>query len=214
MKIIIFDTETTGLPKGKNISFEDVEKWPYIVQFSWLEIILGDKPSYELNNYFINIKPEVVLSEESIKIHGITREKLEKEGVNLRDILKLFMEKVNKSDFLVAHNLNFDYNMLQVECLRNFIPPKIPVSLIQFCTMKYGEGICDIYIAGKYGKKFRKFPRLGELYIKLFNEEVENYHDARVDIICCGRCFLKMIDYGSDLFNIFPDLYKFIKNKE
>ena len=53
-----------------------------------------------------------------------------------------------------------------------------------------------------------------DIYIKLFNEEVENYHDARVDIICCGRCFLKMIDYGSDLFNIFPDLYKFIKNKE
>ena len=36
MRVIVFDTETTGLPKNKNISPSEHSYWPYIVQLSWL----------------------------------------------------------------------------------------------------------------------------------------------------------------------------------
>ena len=36
MKLIIFDTETTGLPKTKNINIDYLYLWPYIVQFSYI----------------------------------------------------------------------------------------------------------------------------------------------------------------------------------
>ena len=36
MRIIIFDTETTGLPKSKFISPDTLNKWPHIVQFSYI----------------------------------------------------------------------------------------------------------------------------------------------------------------------------------
>ena len=36
MKFIVFDTETTGLPKSKYASPEETYLFPYIVQLSWL----------------------------------------------------------------------------------------------------------------------------------------------------------------------------------
>ena len=36
MKVIVFDTETTGLPKKWNASITDKDNWPHIVQFSWI----------------------------------------------------------------------------------------------------------------------------------------------------------------------------------
>ena len=36
MRYIVFDTETTGLPKNKKAPVEQFELWPQIVQFSWL----------------------------------------------------------------------------------------------------------------------------------------------------------------------------------
>lgn len=36
MIILVFDTETTGLPKTKIISYDTLKLWPYIVQFSYI----------------------------------------------------------------------------------------------------------------------------------------------------------------------------------
>ena len=40
MKVLVFDTETTGLPQrdeyGKSPSLYDTKKWPYIIQFSYI----------------------------------------------------------------------------------------------------------------------------------------------------------------------------------
>ena len=36
MRVIVFDTETNGLPKGGNRSKPDPYTWPYVCQLSWL----------------------------------------------------------------------------------------------------------------------------------------------------------------------------------
>ena len=36
MKILIFDTETSGLPEEKNCSVLSTHKWPYILQLSYI----------------------------------------------------------------------------------------------------------------------------------------------------------------------------------
>ena len=36
MKVLVFDTETTGLPKGKNPSIYKTELWPHIIQLSYI----------------------------------------------------------------------------------------------------------------------------------------------------------------------------------
>jgi DNA polymerase III epsilon subunit-like protein len=204
MKVIIFDTETTGLPE-RGAKLTELSKWPYIIQLSWLEINILPKVSYNLENHYIKIDKDVELSDESIKIHGIKRDKLEKEGKNIKDVLTKILNSLKTTDYLVAHNLNFDKNMLNAECSRNNIELNLNNSLIEFCTMKYGEQICNIKMIGKNGREFRKFPKLGELYIKLFNETVDNYHNAKVDIICCARCFMILTNNG-DLYDSCPTL--------
>ena len=36
MKAIVFDVETTGLPKKKGALPEEIQYWPHVVQISWL----------------------------------------------------------------------------------------------------------------------------------------------------------------------------------
>ena len=36
MKILVFDVETTGLPKKRRAALDDFDNWPYIVQLSWV----------------------------------------------------------------------------------------------------------------------------------------------------------------------------------
>ena len=36
MKIIVFDTETTGLPKSRKAPPSKTSLWPYVCQVSWL----------------------------------------------------------------------------------------------------------------------------------------------------------------------------------
>jgi hypothetical protein len=36
MKVLVFDTETSGLPSERNSSILDTVKWPYILQLSFM----------------------------------------------------------------------------------------------------------------------------------------------------------------------------------
>ena len=80
MKILVFDTETTGLPLGgKKIPVYKVDLFPYIVQISWATY---DTCSTELNinDHIIKLPDDEDIPEDSIKIHGITNEKMRNVG--------------------------------------------------------------------------------------------------------------------------------------
>ena len=42
MKFLVFDTETTGLPKSRHAEPEDTWQFPYVVQLSWLIFNTGN----------------------------------------------------------------------------------------------------------------------------------------------------------------------------
>ena len=52
MKIFVFDTETTGLPSERNASILASNKWPYIVQLSYL---IYDTDQAKVLDYVDNI---------------------------------------------------------------------------------------------------------------------------------------------------------------
>ena len=43
MKVLVFDTETTGLPTERNASISDLKAWPYIVQLSYILYDVDEK---------------------------------------------------------------------------------------------------------------------------------------------------------------------------
>lgn len=195
MKLLIFDTETTGLPPNRNTSILSIEQWPYIVQISYLLYDTEKNNVIEQLDTLINIKQNIIIPADATNIHGITNEMCREKGRNIKEILNIFNNALFQADLLVAHNLQFDKNMLLVEYIRNRLTNNFTLSNLpipEFCTMQHSIELCSIYRNNKYGQPYKKYPKLIELYQKLFNETPSGLHNAMADVIVCLRCYCKM----------------------
>jgi DNA polymerase III epsilon subunit-like protein len=80
MKVMVFDTETTGLPLEKNPSIYESHKWPHIIQLSYIIYDSETNDLIALENDYINIDASVIINPKSQEIHKISREK--KNGIS------------------------------------------------------------------------------------------------------------------------------------
>ncbi len=181
---IFFDTETTGLPKNWKAPVEDLDNWPRLVQLAWIV--------YDSNKSFVHSEEHIVypsgfqIPEAASNVHGITTQKAILEGENIDFVLDQFYNDLNSCSHIIAHNLNYDINVMGAELLRNnkanILPDKKGI-----CTMLSSVDYCAL--PGRYGYKW---PSLSELHIKLFNKDFENAHDAMSDISATADCFFEL----------------------
>ena len=82
MKILIFDTETTGLPIGRNPSIYDTQKWPHILQLSYIVYDSETNDIITVEDDYIRIDDDVVIEPGSQKIHNISKELLIERGIS------------------------------------------------------------------------------------------------------------------------------------
>ena len=61
MKAIIFDIETTGLPKFKDPPIEESRWWPYIVQISWLVFDTETKRIEKVRDFIIKLPSHIFI---------------------------------------------------------------------------------------------------------------------------------------------------------
>jgi len=184
---IFFDTETSGLPKNFNIPFyKDLGNFPRIVSLSW---ILTDDFGVEVERGNHIIRPNGFQIEGS-EIHGITTAEALLKGQDLKETLQLFgsMYKRGFMPTLVAHNMNFDYNVLFSEFMRMFPEKNWAINLPTICTMKSLTDFCEI--EGKYGYKW---PSLNELHNKLFGCGFDNAHNSMADTEAMKNCFFEIV---------------------
>lgn len=186
--ILFFDTESTGLPKNYKAPVIDLENWPRLVQVGWV-CYLDDGTLLEQHEHII--KPvKFKIPPEASDIHGITQAVAIKQGEDLKIVLTAFAWRVHFADTLVGHNIDFDDHVLGAEFLRTSIThamdrrPKV-------CTMKSSTSHCSI--PGTYGPKW---PKLTELYSKLFGEELAQTHTALDDIKATAACYFELIRLG------------------
>lgn len=198
MKILVFDTETTGLPKGKNPSIYKTELWPHIIQLSYIVYCSDENNLLTVEDDYIKISDDVIIEEASQAIHQISRDKLNKDGISIDEALNKFNNWAEKCDLLVGHNVSFDKRMVIVEGIRNKIRMDIQYT---YCTMKQSTEICKIEREFPDGTKYFKYPSLTELYKHLFNKIPKNTHNALIDILICMRCFCK-IELNKDISRI------------
>lgn len=179
MKLLIFDTETTGLPKQKNIpAAVDQYNWPHIVSISW--IILDTDTNQIIKKRSYIIKPRGwEIPFESTNIHGITQQKAILEGYHLQDALLEFV--TDRFDMLVAHNLWFDFNVVRHAMIWDLGWKYNPLKTISRCTMELSKDMCKL--PGKY--ESYKLPKLSELYIHVFKREpdLQKLHDSMYDTL-------------------------------
>lgn len=203
MKVLIFDVETTGL-LPKIINFKDVDKYPYVIQLSYLLFDVNKYQIIDKFNDYIILNRKIKISNKITKLTGINKEK-SLSGVTIQTGLKRITEAIKEADCIVAHNLEFDARMLLVELERNReILKKVEPEVLDlkdiikekdyYCTMMNGIEICNIMVKSlDGGREYKKWPKLIELYKHLFEEkEVDNLHNSLVDAMVCLRCYLKM----------------------
>jgi DNA polymerase III epsilon subunit-like protein len=159
MKLLIFDTETTGLPLKKLSAEKEPGNWPHIVSISW--VILDSVSNEILSQQNFVVKPiGWHVPVESTAIHGISHELAEKIGKDLSYVISIFLAE--EYDLLVAHNIEFDMNVL-VNAIKWDLQLPLPLFPKQICTMKLSKNMCKLQ--GKYGFKY---PKLKELYFHAF----------------------------------------------
>jgi len=206
MKLLIFDTETSGLPEEKGQSLYDTHKWPHIMQLSYIFYDTSTNEIIELYDSLVKLDNNTILSEDSVAIHNITREMCNNSGQPITQVLTSFVNALTYSDIIIGHNIRFDINIIRVECIRNNIKFNFNINkenkpIIHYCTMKNGKQITNIESTSFNGNKYIKYPKLIELHKHYFNEEVNGLHNALTDVLVCFRCYYKM-EYDLDIFNL------------
>ena len=220
MKIIVFDTETTGLPKSRTITPNTLHLWPFIVQFSYIMFDTDTNTILKSYDAIVKLKPYNVISKDSIEFHGITQEISETKGINIDKVLFTFISDMRNADMIVAHNVEFDLNMIRVELLRLEQSALVNVDLELrkaifedqtnfYCTMKESINLCKIEKENSRGTYY-KFPTLTELHKHLFAVEPKHLHNSYHDILCTIRCFIKM-KYNQDIVEQNPQFKELIQ---
>lgn len=190
---LIFDTETTGLPVFNQTGFYRFPNYKHLnkynsarlVSISW--ILANDKMELIKQSYHV-IRPldfTIDNSSKAVEIHGITSEIAEAQGVPWHTMYDEFIEDLSQCHTIVAHNIQFDVSIMLSEMYRynkeNGIATFIEKS--RMCTMKMG----------KTAMNQTKSPKLSALYEYLYNEPLENAHNASFDTLYCYKSFAKMM---------------------
>tara|TARA_B110000459_G_scaffold203229_1_gene258870 strand:- start:1644 stop:5999 length:4356 start_codon:yes stop_codon:yes gene_type:complete len=188
---LIYDTETTGLPKNWNAPLSDSDNWPRLVQLAWQ---LHDVEGKLLSRGNRIVLPEgFTIPFTSAKIHGITTERAEAEGVPLADVIQEFNKDLEKASYVMGHNIEFDVNVVGAELYRlgESLGPLTEKPSIdskdeatEFCAIPGGRG-------GRF-----KWPTLTELHTKLFKKGFGDAHDAAYDVDATARCFFELCKLG------------------
>src|SRR5690606_32596746 len=185
---LIFDTETTGLPKRWDAPVTDTANWPRCVQIAWQ---LHDDMGRLIENQDFLIKPEGFnIPYDAERVHGISTELADAKGVPLAEVLQKFNAALSKAKYIVGQNVGFDvnimgceYHRLGLDCAMTSLP------VLDTCT----EATASLLqLPGGRGGKF-KLPTLTELHQYLFNAPFSEAHNATADVEATSRCFLELL---------------------
>ena len=206
------DTETSGFPSPKTLAT--------IVQFSYVVYNVEKGVVDEVVDHIITQPKGFVIPESAKNIHGITDEICVSNGVSLFPLLDTFIDKTFTCTYVVGHNIQFDLNMIitafvhlqrkaeerhqedvlvyirqQLAIINNLIIPKAR------CTMKLSTSFCAIPRASpvygrRIGENVYKYPKLSELYEKIFGVIPPNLHNSLEDVYACMACYNYMESMG------------------
>ena len=190
---IFIDTETNGLPitKGFN-NYYSPREIKYYNNSRMIEIgyLIYNNKNEKIKEVSRLIKPDNFIIENS-QFHGITYEKASKEGEKIEDVLVELYNELLLCDTIIAHNINFDINIILSEAyrLKNIDLIKNIKSKKHTCTMKLSQQLMNVY----------KSPKLIETYEFLFKKKIKQDHRALSDVIICANCYYKITSIAENI---------------
>ena len=191
MNYIAFDFETSGLPTGRRVKRVTKET---LSSFDTCRAVSLSAARFSQRGRLIKtfdaiIRPDgFVIGEDTAKIHGITHERALTEGRPFHDVFREFMEFIGpRTKTMVAHNAQFDTNVLYSELMRHELDASHVDELVFRCTHEM------------YKERFLRPIKLGNLYRDIFGKDFENAHNSLADSIACGQVYPYLLGHTKEL---------------
>jgi len=184
--ILIFDTETTGFP-FKNLP-KDNPAQARIIQLAFLVL---DDNFKELSCFksLVKLPTGKSVSSGAQVAHGISTDQCNKFGEHISNVMPLFNSCLNRADKVVAHNIRFDSQLVDIENQQSDF--KVDWSHRKFiCTMELMTPICKLASQ----RQTYKWPKLQEAYQYCFKEDFKGAHDALSDVKATAKVFKWLCD--------------------
>lgn len=170
--IIIFDTETTGLPNWKEPSGDDCQ--PHIVSLAAL--MVNEESKKIIQSIDLIVKPDGwTIPEDTIEIHGITNEHAAEVGIPEHIVLGIFLS-MWQGRKRVAYNTTFDNRIIRIATKRYSSESMID-------AWKEDEYECAM-IASKKAMGVKSV-KLIDAYKHFTGKELEGAHNAMNDTKAC-----------------------------
>ena len=178
MRVLVFDTETSGLPKHH---FAALNTQPHVLEFAGIVIDNKEGEFEEVQRFTFYANPGIRIDDEITKINGISEKTLkgEKPFSYNEPVLSEMLRTV---DAVAAHNLPFDMKMINFEYTRLGMDAPWPPKRI--CTIE-----ATMHLAG-YRLKLQALHEL------LLGVGFEGAHRAMNDTEALVRCFKEMAKRG------------------
>ncbi len=203
---LIFDTETTGLPRRWDAPLSDSDNWPRCIQLAWQ---LHDDMGAVVEHHEFLVRPQDFnIPYDAEKVHGISTELALERGAELKEVLGEFKNALARSKFVVGQNIGFDINIMGAEFHRMGIENPLPgLRVLDTCTEVTAQLCC---LPGGRGGKY-KLPTLTELHEYLFQEPFAEAHNATADVEATTRCFLELVRrrvFTAEELDVSPDYFE------
>ncbi len=196
MRILIFDTETSGLDP----------QWNVILQLSY-QIVDSDSWTTQktINHYFSWPENKARVSPSAIEVNGLTEDFLAgKELSNRKSALEEFVNDKDSCELLVAHNLEFDKKFIIASCHEEGVKFANSGWAQSYDTMKRMTSYCQI--PKNWGSGY-KWPSLTELADCLcIGYSNISLHDSSGDVELTKLCFERIVADGLYTFSYNTDI--------
>jgi len=195
---LFIDCETSGLPIKKTglhpfYPFSELDKYDSsrLIAVSWCICdFKGDQKVLRT----VYVKPDGFTITNS-DIHGITQEKVNTDGVTVKQLFdQLEQDLTDNVKVMVAHNLEFDYNIIMSELHRLGNKKTLMDRLAKLekaCTAEQTRDLLKLPTKSTYGGY--KIPSLKELYLHCFKKEMMNHHNPEQDVIHLKEIFFHLL---------------------
>lgn len=161
MKVIYFDTETTGLLKPP---YAPISQQPHIIDIGAVVVVDGIiKEQYQQL-----VKPPCKLPAVITKITKLTDDELV-DAPTFKEVYPYLKVLFDNTDYVVAHNAKFDMTMLKNELLRIGCFKDFPWPKNTICTVE------------EFKPLFGRYPKLTDVYLKVMGVTLDEKHRALSD---------------------------------
>jgi DNA polymerase-3 subunit epsilon len=191
MLILVYDTETTGLPLWEQPS--DDPRQPHIVQVAAL--LVDEATRKEVASINLTVRAEEwEIPSDVAAVHGITRARSCEIGVPEDVALDALLGLWRVSQLRVGHNESFDARIVRI-AIKRYVGEAMADSWkagVAACTGKLAAPIMKLpptEAMRATGRNWPKMPKLTEAYQFFMGKPLDGGHDAMTDARACANVY-------------------------